>query len=282
MAETVTWIDADGVSTTLEVEWNVAGRFAPPTMFEEEGVPEQPGARLRNVRHGVREFALPLWITGATEAALRTAMRDLVKAMNPKRGPGKIRVLSPVGDEREITCSYADGLDMRETLGETSGLLVQRASVVFRAHDPYWQATSDITATYTSGTPAAFFPFFPLRLSASSVFTDASANNIGDVEAWPVWTIVGPGSDIYLRNLSTGYLLHLSATLGAGESVVIDTRPGAKTVTRGDGANLFSSLSTDTYLWPLREGANSVRVEMSSATAASSVSLAFRPRYLSP
>lgn len=283
MTETVTWIDADGVSTDLEVEWNTSGRFAPPTLFDEEGVPEQDGARLRNVRHGVREFVLPLWITGATESALRTAMRDLVKAMNPKRGAGKIRVMSPVGDEREIICSYADGLDMRETLGETSGLLVQRAPVVFRAHSPYWQAVSDISDTYTSGDPAPFFSFFPLRLSSSTVFADASPDNTGDVDAWPVWTITGPGSAIVLRNLTTGYSLTLNTTLGASETVTIDTRPGFKAVTRGDGTNLFTSLEQSTsYLWPLTEGANSVRIEMSSATAASSVTLAFRPRYLSP
>ncbi len=283
MTETVTWIDAAGASTVLEVEWNTSGRFAPPTMFEEEGVPEQDGARLRAVRHGVREFVLPLWIEAASESALRTAMRDLVKAMNPKRGAGKIRVASPVGDEREIVCSYADGLDMRETLGETSGPLVQRAPVVFRAHSPYWQAVSDITDTYTSGDPAPFFPFFPLRLSSSTVFADAAPTNIGDVDAWPVWTITGPGSAIVLRNLTTGYSLTLNTTLGSGETVTIDTRPGLKAVTRGDGTNLFTSLEQSTsYLWPLEEGANSVRVEMSSATAASSVTLAFRPLYLSP
>lgn len=282
MTETVTWIDADGASTTLEVEWNTSGRFAPPVMFEEEGVPEQSGARLRNVRHGVREFVLPVWIEAATEAALRTAMRDLVKAMNPLRGPGKIRVQSPLGDEREITCSYTDGLDMRETIGETSGPLVQRAPVVFRAHDPYWQAVSDVTDTYSSGDPAPFFPFFPLRLSSSTVFADAAPDNTGDIDAWPVWTILGPGSTIVLRNLTTGYAMELSTTLGSSETLTIDTRPGAKTVTKGDGTNLFTSLSTTSYLWPLSAGLNSVRVEMSGTTSASSVTLAFRPRYLSP
>lgn len=288
MAETVEWIDANGASTILQgvtsrhVAWNISGRFAPPVLFEEEGIPEQDGLRLRATRFGAREFTLPVWVKASTESELRTSLRALVKAMNPKRGNGKIRVTSPVGDQREIVCRVSDGLGAVERLGDTSTDLAQQLALVFRAHDPYWQAVSDITDTYVAATAAKFFPFFPLRLSSSTVFADASPDNIGDVDAWPVWSITGPGSGIVLRNLTTGYSMTLSTSLGIGETLAIDTRPGVKTVARGDGTNLFTDLSTTSYLWPLAEGVNQVRAEMASATAASTVTLAFRPRYLSP
>lgn len=288
MSETVTWIDPVGVSTTLNggvdmfTEWNVTGRFAPPSQFDEEGIPESDGSRLRAVRHETRDFSLPVWVEAPDQGSLRTAVRSLVSALNPKRGDGLIRVTSPLGDQREIVCRVAAGLEGVERIGDTSGVWAQHFPLVFRAHNPYWRAVSDIGATYTVDGVSTFFPFFPIRLTNAQVFADASPDNLGDVDAWPVWTLTGPGSTIYLRNLTTGYLLNLDTALGSGETAVIDTRPGVKTVTRGDGVNLFGDLSNDSYLWPLAPGVNSVRVEMSGATADSAVGLAFRPHYLSP
>jgi hypothetical protein len=276
VAETVTWIDPDGATTVLTTFLPVTGRFMPPIAFEEEGVPEQPGLRLRAVRHQAREFVIPVLLRADSDAELRAAIRDLVARMDPTRGDGIIRVTAPGGDQREIVCRYAGGLELTEEPAWRS----QKAAVVFRAHDPYWRATSDTQQIFESGDSAGFFPFFPLRLTSSEIFADATVTNTGDVETWPVWTITGPGSAIVLRNLSTGKQLSLSVTLGGGESVVIDTRPGAKTVTRSDGTNVFPALSAVSSLWPLRRGSNAVRVEMTSATADSSVTLAWRPRYL--
>jgi Phage tail protein len=280
MAETITWLDADGASTLLEVEWATEDRFAPPVLFDEEVVPEQPGARVRAVRHGVRTFVLPLWITAASEAGLRSTLRSLVAAMDPLRGPGRIRVSAPGGDQREITCFYQDGLNLKEVLGQNSGPLMQRAPVIFRAPDPYFYDISDtLSPDYTIGTPATFFPILPLRLTNSDVFADLTVVNSGDVQAWPVWTLIGPGSAITLRNLTTGKVLTLSVTLGAGESVTIDTRPGAKTVTKNDGSNLFGHLGTSA-LWPLARGTNQIRMEMAGATTASLLRFARRHAYL--
>ncbi|PWK81736.1 tail protein [Lentzea atacamensis] len=282
MPESTQWVDADGATLDLDVDWDVQGRGMPPLMYETELVPEQPGERLRAVRHGAREFVLRLWITGASEAAMWTAVRDTISRMDPARGDGKIRVTTVVGDQREITCRVQSGLELSERLNDTSGPEVQRAAVVFRASDPYWYDLSDTVETWQLDPDSAtWFPIFPLRLASSEVFTDATVTNTGDVEAWPVWTITGPGSSIILRNLTTGKLLSLGAlALTSSQVVTIDTRPGKKTITLNDGTNLFSYRTADSSLWSLRRGANAVRIEMSSATAASSVQLARKHRYL--
>ncbi|WP_030431957.1 phage distal tail protein [Allokutzneria albata] len=280
-AETTVWISPDGTMIPLEVEWSTAGRFAPPPVLVEEGVPEQPGARHREARHGVREFSLPLWIEDSSPAALRARMRALVAAMDPVRGEGTIRITTPIGDQREIYCRVSAGLEMDETLGRTSGPTLQRCVPMFRAVDPYWYDTTDTIDTFSSADTATFFPIFPLRLASSSVFVEATIINSGDVETWPVWTITGPGSAITLRNLTTGYALTLTTTLAVGEHLVIDTRPGRKSVLKNDGTNLFTALSSASSLWPLARGSNSVRLEMSSTVAlVSSLQLARRHRYL--
>lgn len=276
------WIDPDGTTTALRVLYDVHGRFAPPSRRQEETLPGQPGGALREVLHDIREFVLPVHIHGSTATELRTTLRDLALAMDPVRGDGAIRVTAPGGDQREITCRVAAGLDLDEVLGDTATPTDQIATVVFRAVDPYWSATSDTVIDYEfESTTVSFFPIFPIRLASSEVFADDTVTVTGDVQSWPVWVITGPGSTINVKNLTTGKATTLSTTaLEAGEYVTIDTRPGAKTVTRQDGTSLFSDLSGS--LWPLLRGPNAVRVEMGGAGTGSAVSLRYRPRYLTP
>jgi hypothetical protein len=283
VTETCVWTDPDGTSTTLDVDWDAADRFMPRPVFDETAVPGQPGGRLRSVRHDIREFSLPIWIDAASEAALRTAERNLVASMDPVRGLGTVRVTSPVGDQREITCAYSGGLGLDEK-PEVSGPQTQRAPITFRCWDPYWYAVSSIVTPHTIGETPTFFPIFPIRLSASQIVVDTTLNNTGDVETWPVWTLTGPGSVIRLRNITTGKMIDLSTlVLAAGESVTIDTRPGFKTITRDDGTNLFPYITAASSLWSLQRGVNSVHLEMSGASAGSSaLTSSYKPRYLSP
>jgi hypothetical protein len=288
VSETVVWIDPDGVTTTFSrVEFDIRGRWFPTLALEEDTVPGQSGQRLRAVRHGAMELAIAVWVRAATASALRVALRAAVRALDPTRGVGSLRVTSPVGDQRELACICVDGLSMVERLGESSTPTDQRLVLAFKAHEPYWTATSDVVTDFTvGGSPATFFPFFPLRLTASEIAVDTTVTNGGDVEAWPVWTITGPGSSIVLRNLTTGKELTISGlTLGAGETMTIDTRPGHKTIIRQDGTNLWPYVvlsSSTSGLWSLTDGSNSVRMEMATTTSASALRLAYRPRYLSP
>lgn len=280
--EVSSWIDPDGSMLPLAVEWRASGRFAPPVDREEETVPGQPGAQLRSVRHAPRDFSLALWITGTDEADLRTQMRDITYRMDGVRGDGRIRVTAPGGDQREVICRVTGGLEMTEILGDSSGPTAQRAVVTFRAVDPYWQDTTDTAAGpwAQGGATAGFFPLFPLRLTSSEVLASATVDNLGDVDAWPVWTVAGPGSTITLLNQSTGKVLTLNATLLAGESVVIDTRFGFKTVTKQDGTNLYGYLSATSSLWSLQRGSNSIQIEIGGATSVTSVSMLYRHKYL--
>jgi hypothetical protein len=292
-AEVTQWIDPAGVPTLLDVDWDASGRFMPDVAHEEDGVPGQPGARHRASRYKPREFTLKLTLSAADEPSLRTAQRQLVYAMDPTRGEGIIRVQSPIGDVREIGCYYTAGLGMDEKPG-TNGPGMQQAAVTFRAYDPYWREPLDEIRSFTVGPSPSFFPFFPLRLTSSEIAVDVTVVN-GDVEAWPVWTITGPGSGIVLRNLTTGQSLVFRATaLGAGESIVIDTRPGIKTVTLNsqnplfsasvyDGTNLAPDVGITSALWSLKAGPNATRLEMAGAiVGASALQLRYRRRYLAP
>lgn len=288
--ETIVWIDPDGAVTTLHttnpyaqtyfVPWNLSGRFVPPVHLEEDEVPEQDGSRLRAVKFDARQPVIPVWVQGSSEAVLRTNLRALVRAMNPKRGNGRLRITTELGDQRELVCRVVSGLEGAERIGDTRGSNAQFLPLTFKAWDPYWYDASDTVASFALGTPSSFFPFFPLRLSSSEVFADTTITNVGDTDTWPVWTVTGPGSALVLRNLTTGKMLTHSATLGVSETLTIDTRPGFKSARKNDGTNLFTGLGQTSSLWPLLGGMNAIRIELTGATSSSLVSLAYRPRYL--
>jgi hypothetical protein len=291
VSETFTWIDADGGSlviggpgvNTYQVDWKVTGRFMPKPRVQSHGVPGQPGAVLDEVNHDPRDFVLPLSISATSESNLRVLMRDLMYRMNPKRGQGKLRVTSPVGDQREITCLYSAGLEGDETEG-ASGPTFQAMPLVLTAFDPYWYDVSPTSQTFALTSLPSFFPIFPLRLTASQLVVDDTVTNAGDEETWPVWTIAGPGSAVTLRNSTTGLLISIpSIALTAGQVLTIDTRPGKKSVTLNDGTDLFSSIDhTVSSLWSLRVGLNAIRLEMTGITAASALSVSYYQRYLTP
>lgn len=291
MSETFEWIDADGVSltiggpstTTYQVDWKAGGRFMPKIEVEADQIPGQPGGMLRQARHGIHEFVLPLSVSAVSETALRTLLRSLVYTMDPSRGMGKLRVTAPGGDQREIHCVYAAGLEMDEQLGETSSSSFQACPLAFTAYDPYWYDVSPTSKTFMLTALPSFFPLFPVRLTASQLVVDDTVTNNGDVVTWPVWTITGPGSSVKLTNLTTDEtVLFTNLSLTAGEYVTVDTRPGAKSVTLNDGSNLFSELDASSTLWSLRRGVNTIRLEMASTTAASALSVSYYQRYLAP
>lgn len=291
MSETFEWIDADGASltisgpgiTTYAVEMPASGRYMPKIRTQSDGVPGQPGGRWRRSDHDVRDFVLPLAVAGTSEANLRALLRDLMYRMDPTRGQGRIRVTSPAGDQREITCLYAAGLEGDEK-EESTGLQFQSFPLAMTAYDPYWYDVSPTSETFTTSAVAVFFPIFPLRLTASQLVVDDSVTNAGDVDAWPVWTITGPGSSIKLTNLTTSQSIYFpSLTLGNDETITVDTRPNIKSVLLGDGTNMYPYLDSSSFLWALRRGGNAIRLEMTGADYTStSLTISFYQRWLSP
>lgn len=282
-AEIVQWVDPGGAITTLDVDWEASGRFMPDVQHQDIIVPGKPGGVHLLARHQNHEFTLTLTLATADEPSLRQAQRNLVYAMDPSRGEGIIRVTSTIGDVREIPCYYVSGLGMDESPGN-SGPNMQQAKVTFRAYDPYWRDVSDTSASFDVGAVPTFFPIFPLRLTSSQIAVDATVLNDGDVQTWPWFTIQGPGSSITLQNITTGkFITFNTLSLTSGQSVVVDTRPGAKTVTLTTANDTFYDLSDFSSLWPLVVGNNAVRLTMSGAiTGASKLTMNFRKKYLSP
>jgi hypothetical protein len=253
-----------------------------PAQLVSDPVPLQPGARLRQVNVQPRPILLPLFVQGSTPAEFRQRRDAVAQWFSPTRGDGRLQHTRPDGTVREVVCRCQQ-LDWAEN-EQSATPLSQDAVATLVAHDPYWYSTIDALSTYTLGAPAGNFltnPFFPLNLSNATVLAHALITNPGDVDAWPVWTIHGPGDDPSLINGTTGERITLFSHFIIGQTVVIDTRPGIKSVSDALGTNLVSILSNDTTLFPLVPGLNRVEIQLGNATAASSVTLSYAARFVS-
>lgn len=292
-SEVWTWVDDRGRETDLPVVAGSEGRFLPPTIIDAVRVFGEDGERRLRQEFDAREIVLPLGIQLADcppRQALRTALRRLGCQLNTTRDTGVLRCRLNGLDEREIVASYAGGFELVE---ESTRLA--RPVLVLRAHEPFWQSTSDTILTFATGTGLPFFvldpddPTFvtgnPMPPFTLSVDTIVGAQDVAvpcDAQVWPRWTLTGPAEDISLRNLTSGLQIDLPGiVLGAGETLQIDTRPGVKTVVDGDGVNRFGSLDPASTLFPLEPGTNMLLLIVDGfVQGQTSLTLAYRERFL--
>lgn len=283
----LSWIDASGTEWPfndetyyLATEGAVGLTGMPPYALTESQTPLTDGAVLRYTLAGVRVVDVPLLVHAGSYGELFDACAALEVALNPKAGAGTLRVTSPSGTIRDLRCTYSGGFEHDLAQGFSDHLA---AVLTFRAHDPYLYDTlaTQVGPFYASVAPT-FFPITPIRLGSSSVLSGFSVDNNGHAEAYPVWTIHGPGSAITLTNNTTGKSLALTGngglTLTSSDTLTIDTQ--ARTVLLNGSTSEYSRLSFASSLWTLARGFNSVSVSMGSTDSNSFVSIQYKRRWL--
>jgi len=243
--ETVRWLTLIGTT----------GRFMPPIGITSVPVPVAHGSRFMGAAHLERAVAFP--VSAPASFTGREELRRWARVLDPSKGEGTVTVVDGDWPGRQLRCVYEAGLDELE---EVSGDRANPGVLLFRAAWPYWQDASESTFEIAQGeSETTWFPFLPLVLGASDAFASFTVNNTGDVDAWPLVTMMGPGQEVTARNETTGAEWHVTGTVDAGEELVVDTRPGRKTVRVG-GVNSFDRLTPDSSLWPLQPGSNRVTV----------------------
>ncbi len=256
------------------------GLWSPAYQINSSEYPQQPGSVFNFIKTKERVINLQVEVRSDTHAGLLTALRDLTYRMNPENGIGYVEISTDGGISRRLNCR-ANGLTKVSERERTATVLLS-----WLANDPYWYSTTQISASYSQGAIAAFFPIFPISLGSSSTFADDTVVVEGDVETWPLWTITGAASDIYIENETTEKVIDLTGlTVPEYDWLAIDTRPGAKSLlmsgSHGIVTDVIEYLSLTSSLFPLVKGSNSILMRISSPTAGTQVTLDYTPRYLS-
>lgn len=266
MAEQMQWISPSSVATKLDgtdtyYYLSLIGRqgiFGSPKTFITQQVPIQHGEKLQRVLVPPTDPRVPLLIKASSESNLIVAIRNLRTQMNALLGDGKLQYTAADGTIRQLTCRLASGLEGDESDGNRGpGFIV--APLIFHASDPFWYDQNTTTATYTT-------------------FGSQTITNTGDVECWPVWTIHGPITSLTIANGTTGYSVTTTITLSSSDTLIIDTTPFVKSVTKA-GVNEYSTLSTSSSLWSFAVGSNTVNFTIAGNTVATSIGLSYKQRY---
>lgn len=269
------WVDANGTVRSLSgngsvnVEVGERGTGLASTQVQADKLPYFSGTVVRHLAVQPITTELPLLLTAASasaQEALRSSVRQWFKTGNEQtRTPGYLRVTRQGGTQRQRAYYYVSGLEgdyATERMGETW------ESVVVELYAPDSAAT-DID--YTEETYAlADLPAVTL-------------NNAGDLEAYPIWSIVGGFTAVTIANFSTGE--SFTVTLTTTDTLIADTRPAATRTqpalyTETDGVNRFGSMTAGFALWKLQPGVNDVSIQITGGSAADTeVTVGWLQRY---
>lgn len=274
--ETMEYRNPQGEVVRFRMLAGAKGRLMPPVKVSTLPVPIMNGSRYLGAQHGEALLSIPVAFPGTLTD--RAELRRWARVLDPVgKGEGVLSVVNGPGAGRQLLCTYDAGMDELEEVHPNVNLGV----LLFRAAWPYWQASTEQSVSVRQGdTDRTWFPFLPLILGASDAFAVFNVGNSGDVPAWPVFTIVGPGTAIKAENLTTGQAWQITGAVPAGSQLVVDTRPGAKSVTI-DGVNSYTRLVLGSELWPLQPGLNQVQLSMALTSPAAIATLTWRDAWLS-
>lgn len=190
------------------------------------------GLDVDSVVVGARDVTVPLHVYGDDRTeylARRRRLQAIVTASRRRQQPLRIVHAEDDGEVMWLAGYYVGG--MEGDSGRAAGNTWSTYATVFRCAEPWWRMAERVD-TWSLGEAAGWFPFPPLRLSASTIGGRFALTNIGDVETHARWEVTGPGSRLEVINHDTGQSIAVVTPLGDGERLTIDTRPGQRNVRR--------------------------------------------------
>lgn len=277
----VVWVGWDGSVWNLNsgaegvrlLKDGVEGLHFPPITKWSSSSPVVPGKRSRGWQSDAREVFWPVQIRGASSEAFRELYDAFFTTIHPDRaGEWMVRAGEQVRRLRltgTFDTSHNDPLDP---------YLRGRAvyGVTLEAEQPYWEGESFSVGPWLAADGVDFFdpggsPLF--HISSSHTAASAEMTNPGDVDAYPVWTVTGPMSDIEL-GVGTR-IIDVPFAVADGEVLVIDTDPRNITATV-NGVDATEDLGFQSFAPIPAKATTPLHVE---ATGEGSITVSLTPLY---
>lgn len=157
--------------------------------------------------------------------------------------------------------------------------------IQFVAHDPRFHDddASSLTLALSATGLGGFRAPLVAPLTTGVAIPDerrGRLNNAGNLPAWPTLRITGPCTNPRIRHVQSGRVVELSVSLGTGEHIDVETRPGTRWVLKNGTTNLAPYLSAasrlDTFTippgtselwWTARNYTNSTRLAVTWRSA---------------
>jgi hypothetical protein len=246
------------------------GSGFPAIRYAEEVKSQQDGAIATGYRFGSRTFGWKGTVFSTTAALYLAARNELMGALNLQNQPleGLTMTFNLItGDTRTLRDVRIVDANF-DFKGGAPSIVWNDYQVTFRSTFPFFEgAETDSSQQITSVGFGVVVPA-PVGAPLSSTSSGGSATdplvltNAGNANAWPVFTITGPGAGFTISNSTTLHSCYIDYTLAAGETIEIDT--WAHTITFGS-SSIRSAFSGD-WIY-LQAGSNTITITADSSTS---------------
>lgn len=261
-----------------------AGAGLPDIRATEENKSQQDGSKATGYRFGGRTFGWKGMIGESTFALYKAQRRALMLAisMQNQSVEGSPMVFTLLDDE-ELTLRNVRVIGNNFDFPESEPSMVWNTyQLTFRAPFPFLEGaetdnTQQITSVETGTVVPSPVPSPLLGTEGTASPTDPQTlTNAGNANAYPDFTITGPGTGFTISNLTTGHEMHIETTLLAGETVLIDS--WKKNVTQ-NGSSIVD-LETGKFIY-MQPGENVIAFSADSgSTADTTLRVVFKDTYL--
>lgn len=276
---TLSWTAADGTTTALSrangllITKGPVGLDAPPVQNALSQFTTTDGASLGQQRYPERAIALPMFVEHPTRVATRIA--ELARMV---RQPGTLTRTDDTTTRQLRRVIYSGGLE--GDLSTAASPVWRRLVLSLVALDPFWYGPTS-TQALTIGTGTGFDD--AVSFDAGVPFDGGLATSIsvdGDLGAFPVFSITGPATTLVVTDGTDAW--QIAAALSSGQTLTIDTRPTTQGPRLGSGGVDWSLLTEASRLFELRSGTSSLIAAASGTSAATSVTVSWESRWLTP
>lgn len=183
-----------------------------------------PGKRRRGWRAESRDVFWPIQIWGDSSAEWLERYERFFASIHPeKEGTWRVGVGDGSFRELKLTGRFDDSHEYAlDPVLEAWGAY----GVTLEADQPFWRGKPVKAGPWRAPTSVSFIDpagSAPYHISRGSTFTSAKITNPGDVDAWPVWTLIGPLDPIEVGVASR--IIDVPFPLTGGQTLKIDTDP---------------------------------------------------------
>ncbi|MBC5647562.1 phage distal tail protein [Christensenella tenuis] len=236
----------------------------------------QHGATYGRSLYGVRPIPIQFYYSYFSTAEFYKTMDGLQRVFNPMLGEG-VLIYENDHHSRMIRATVTEQPD----IASNTGLGLRVIGLELTAHDPFFEDLIETRVRMADFVGGLKFPHrMPMRFGKRG--DSVTINNSGDAPAPIRCEFRGAATNPALKNDTTGEALKVVATIAAGDTLVIDTAYGKKTVTieRGDGTIEDATNSVDdeqSSFFSLALGSN--RLSFSADTGAPVVYVNYKRLY---
>jgi hypothetical protein len=278
---TLSLVGADGD----EIVFTDDGEFVMTAGLTGLGIPQSivriddsasDGGTWRFTKRGIREMDIPVVVFGATRDDVETNLRRLSNLLHDRSGGTTLRASYDTGEVWELPDGhYVAGAE--SIRGDDSGLHWCRWVLTMQFANPFWVRQQAQSLSLGAGvTGRSLIPdLAEMRISSSQAIGALSVENIGDVDAYPVWSFRGPMDSVTVT-AADGSAFSYDVAIPLGTTITVDTIAG--TVKNQSGTNLYANLGVSPKMFPFPAGTSTVSVVAVNVTSNSLITVYYQPR----